>query len=269
MTSKCPLGKEHQGRLFAMQKCGEIDIMTFGPRGPLQVKDLDEVDRLWECLGEHGRDYTKKVLLVVAAPGSLSPTNVDEFLDSIRRDLTAMGPLAAMSVMETEVTRADNAHRRFVQAVRNIHSVVIAAITGECDFSFFGPALACDYRIATENTVFVNRLLKGRTMPGVLPWFLSRFLGHAAATEILLEGRSLTVHEAYNLRLVNKVVPDDELDIVSVETARRYASLPRPTLCAIKKSLNIAGTDLDNYLSHCGVGFRSYLHSITAAQEDR
>ena len=80
-----------------------------------------------------------------------------------------------MSRAEIEVARAENAHGHFVEVIRSIDSFVITALSGECDFSYFGQALACDYRIATEDTVFVNRLFKSGTMPGVLPWFLSPF----------------------------------------------------------------------------------------------
>ncbi len=144
----------------------------------------------------------------------------------------------------------------FVEIIRNLDSFVITALEGECDFCFLGEALACDYRIASQDAVFVNNLFQSKTMPGVLPWFLTRFLGQAAAADILLEGRSLTASEAYELKLVNKIATPGNLEQVSLNTARRFAAIPGPALRAVKRSLVASAEDLNVYLDKIGTGFQ-------------
>ena len=97
--------------------------------------------------------------------------------------------------------------RRFIEAVRHLDSFVIASIQGAVDFQLFGLLLACDYRIASEGTVFVNRSLNLGVPPGsAVPWFLARSVGQAKAAQILLEQKSLTSKQALDLGLVDQIV---------------------------------------------------------------
>jgi enoyl-CoA hydratase/carnithine racemase len=52
---------------------------------------------------------------------------------------------------------------------------------------------------------------------------LLALVGRAAALEILLEGRVFDAEEAYRKGLVNRVVPDDEVEQEAYATARRIA----------------------------------------------
>ena len=67
----------------------------------------------------------------------------------------------------------------------------------------FGVMLVANYRICSEDTVFVNRVLERDAAPGsAMFWLLTRYLGFAAANDILMEGKSLTAQEALDLRLM-------------------------------------------------------------------
>ena len=242
-------------RFFPVEDHGEFTLLRFGPHVPEHATDLDETGRLWEFLAGR-RGGPKKVLLITSAPGSLSPASMDAFWDHVHYDQAKRGLSPAETLADVDVAREENAFKHFVEIMRKIDSFVITALQGECDFSFLGTALACDYRIAAQDTVFVNRLFESETTAGVLPWFLSRFLGHAGAADILLEGRSLTASEAYELKLVNKLALPANLEQMSQDTARRFAAIPAPTLCAIKRSLVASVEGLGVYLDQIGTGFR-------------
>jgi enoyl-CoA hydratase/carnithine racemase len=83
----------------------------------------------------------------------------------------------------------------------------------------------CDLRICGTSSRFgvpVNRL--GLTMAyGELLGLLA-LVGRAAALEILLEGRVFDAAEAYTKGLVNRVVPDDEVEREAYATADRIAA---------------------------------------------
>ena len=66
---------------------------------------------------------------------------------------------------------------------------VIATLEKDVDLTFLGFALACDYRITTKDSVLLNRFLDLNVPFGLLPWFLSQFIGPSAATEFLLCAR--------------------------------------------------------------------------------
>ncbi len=241
--------------LFTVRNVGEVTVLKFGMDLPERMTELRKTARLWEFLAGRGGG-PEKVLLVTGAPGSLSPASIDKFWDHVDYAQTKRGLSPVDSLANIEVAREENAVKHFVELIRKTDSFVISAVEGECDFSFLGALLACDYRIADEDTLFVNRLLRSESTPGVLPWFLARFLSHAEAADILLEGRSLTASEAYELKLVNKLAFAGGLEQMSLDTAQRFANIPAPTLRVLKRSLVASHEGLDTYLDQIGAGFQ-------------
>ena len=242
-------------RFFEVEDHGEVAVLRFGLHIPEHATDLGEAGRLWEFLAGR-RGNPKKVILIVNAPGSLSPAGIDEFWDHIHYNHSKVGSTSAETLDLLRLAREENALKHFVEIIRRTDSFVISAIQGECDFCFLGTSLACDYRIAAHDSVFVNRLFESETTAGVLPWFLSRFLGHAAAADILLEGRSLTAGEAYELKLVNQLALPANLEETALETARRFAGVPDAALRALKRSLVASVENLGVYLDQIGTGFQ-------------
>ena len=73
-------------------------------------------------------------------------------------------------------------------------------------------ALGCDIRIASEEAVFALPEVRLGAMPGGggTQW-LPRLVGLGDALLMLLTGESITAAEALRLRLVQKVVPGEQL----------------------------------------------------------
>ena len=111
-----------------------------------------------------------------------------------------------------------------MQAVARCRHPTVALIRGACVGGGLEIAAMCDLRVAGESSRFgipVNRL--GLTMAyGELAGLLA-LAGKAVALEILLEGRVFDAQEAYRKGLVNRVVPDDEVEKEAYATARRIA----------------------------------------------
>ncbi len=247
--------KPEGASFFAVQDHGDVTVLRLGIHVPEHMTDLRETDRLWDFLaGRHGQ--AKKVLLITSEPETLAPASLDEFWTHVHKD-EAKGRLPESQIAaDVAIAREENAFRHFVELLRNSESFVISAVQGQCDFSFLGGILASDYRIASEDTAFINRLFRSETTVGVLPWFLSRFLGHAEAADILLEGRSLTATEAYDLKLVNKLVPSDCFEQMVFDVAERFASIPTHALRSLKRSLVASVEGLAAYLDRIGTGFQ-------------
>ena len=111
-----------------------------------------------------------------------------------------------------------------MQAVAHCRHPTVAMIHGACVGGGLEIAAMCDLRICGESSRFgipINRL--GLTMAyGELQGLLA-LVGGAVALEILLEGRVFGAQEALQKRLVNRVVPDANVEEEAYALARRIA----------------------------------------------
>ena len=98
---------------------------------------------------------------------------------------------------------------------------VIGAINGPAVTGGFELALGCDFLVASERATFGDTHARvGVTPGGGMSVFLPQTVGLRKAKEMSLTGNFVDAHEALALRLVNHVVPHDEL----LPTAARLAA---------------------------------------------
>ena len=111
-----------------------------------------------------------------------------------------------------------------MQAVARCRHPVVAMIRGACVGGGLEIAAMCDLRICGEASRFgvpIKNL--GLTMAyGELQGMLA-LAGRAVTLEILLEGRIFDAREALQKRLVNRVVPDADVEREAYSLARRIA----------------------------------------------
>lgn len=122
---------------------------------------------------------------------------------------------------------------------------VIAAVNGYCLGGGFEFALACDFRICTENAKFGAPESK----LGVCCGFggnirLPRIVGKAWAKDILMTGRMVDAQEAYRLNLVTRVVPQGELMAAVDELCAQLTNKGANVLDFIKRAVDY-GTETD------------------------
>lgn len=145
--------------------------------------------------------------------------------------------------------REENGFLEYIHRVRGLPSLVLCTVAGDVDFAFLGLALACDFRIAADDSRFVNQWLRAGEPPmGAAVWFLTRYLGIGRAASLLLDKPALTAQDARRLGLVQRCVPAAELLGAGEEAARRFARLPLGTVAAMKRALVAATGDLESYL---------------------
>ena len=111
----------------------------------------------------------------------------------------------------------------------------IAVIRGYCIGGGLGIAVNCDMRFAAEGARFgvpAGRLGLGYGMEGVKA--LLDLVGPAYTKEIFYTARHLTAAEALSMGLVNRVVPDAELDAFTAEQFAVIAANAPLTLHALK-----------------------------------
>jgi enoyl-CoA hydratase/carnithine racemase len=140
---------------------------------------------------------------------------------------------------------------RRIRAVRDLWRLflsmtqpLVAALHGYVLGSGLEIALFCDLRIATPDVVF--------GLPevglGILPaaggtQTLPRILGLSGALDMLLTGRRLNGQEAYEMRLVNRLVSRDNLMCAADEMAQKIASFDPVAVQNAKQAL-VRGLDM-------------------------
>jgi len=116
---------------------------------------------------------------------------------------------------------------------------VLAMIHGYCLGGGLEIALACDLRYCGASASFAipaARLGIGYGVHGTNRLVAS--VGHAAAREIMLTGRRYSADEALAMGLVNRVLPDDELESFVRKLASDLASNAPLSMAASKSIIN-------------------------------
>jgi len=139
--------------------------------------------------------------------------------------------------------------------IRDVPKPVIARVQGYAIGGGNVLATVCDITIASENAMFGQVGPKmGSVDPGFGTAYLARIVGEKRAREIWYLCRRYTAMQAYEMGLVNVVVPRSDLD---AEVARWCAEILErsPTAITIaKRSLN---ADSDSIRGIAGLGFQT------------
>jgi len=142
-----------------------------------------------------------------------------------------------------------NAVNQFILTIMGFDKIVVHAGGGKVISLFMNTSLACDYRMVADNTVFQNPYLELDLVPkGGGAFFLSQMLGRGKAFEILLSGKDITAQEAMRLGIVDKVVPQAELEEAARKVAKSFARKPGRSLSGIKTLLSYSLKDLKDSL---------------------
>nr|WP_314222287.1 enoyl-CoA hydratase-related protein [Streptomyces sp. DSM 40713] len=133
--------------------------------------------------------------------------------------------------------------QRLVGAVLDCEKPVIAAVNGTAAGLGAHLAFACDLVLAAESARFIEVFVRRGLVPdGGGAYLLPRLIGPRRAKELMFFGDALTAPDAERLGLVNRVVPDGELDKTAREWAARLAAGPTRSLSLTKQLVN---TSLD------------------------
>jgi len=135
--------------------------------------------------------------------------------------------------------------KRAADRIYNIKKPVIAAINGFCLGGGLEYALACDFRVASENAKFALPEITLGIMPGSAgTQRLPRLIGTGKAKEMIYTGAIIGAQEALDLGLVNHVFKKEALIAEALSIAGKIASKSPVALSLIKSSVN-KGTETD------------------------
>jgi len=145
---------------------------------------------------------------------------------------------ADLGVLGTEGEKLVKAGKHIALTIRNAPKPVLAAVNGAAAGGGANLALACDYRLASDQAsigqVF-HRL-------GLVPdwggsYFLPRLTGISKALELVWSARMVPAAEAAGLGLFDHVVPHATLAAEAAALAQRWAGMAPAAVAIAKRAL--------------------------------
>lgn len=217
-------------------------------RPPLNVLDIATMRQFAEGLGA----AAEAKVVVVVARGKAFCAGVD-VADHTPDKIDAM----------LEVFHA------LVRALWSLPQPVIAAVQGAALGGGMELALACDLVIAAEGARFGQPEIKVGAFPPVAALLLPGLVGRQAALECVLRGEAWSARRAFELGLVNAVVPGGQLAEAAAAWARELAALSGPILTLAKRAVRIGWDEegLEARLARIERLYRDELVGLEDAQE--
>ena len=138
--------------------------------------------------------------------------------------------------VRTDAADPSTSRRRPATHALSVRKPMVAAINGACAGIGLLQVLACDIRFAAEDAgIATSFTRRGLVAELGMPWLLVRLIGHAAATDLLLSGRTVRGSEAAGLGLVSAATPRADVLAVALAYATDLAENCSPLAMSLVK----------------------------------
>src|SRR3954468_15858539 len=121
---------------------------------------------------------------------------------------------------------------------RDLRKITVASVQGPVYSAGLMLMWACDLIVADETAVFADVVGTRLGMCGVEYFAHPWEFGARKTKELMLTGDSIDAEEAYQLGMVSKIFPADELGDRTLDFARRIAKIPTMAALLVKESVN-------------------------------
>ncbi|MFC7887223.1 enoyl-CoA hydratase [Streptomyces sp. NPDC057376] len=162
---------------------------------------------------------------------------------------------------ESRFARESEVYLGMCRRWRELPKPVVASVQGACVAGGLMLAWVCDLIVASQDAFFADPVVR-MGIPGVEyfahPWVMPP----RVAKEFLFTGDRMSARRAYEVGMVNRVVPREELAERTQELALRIAEMPRLGLALTKRAVNQA-EDLQGL--HTGMDSVFGLHHLAHA----
>lgn len=125
----------------------------------------------------------------------------------------------------------------------NLKKPTIAMISGPAAGAGFCIALACDFRMASDDAFFSTGY-RNVGLPGDYggTWLLTRLVGAAKTKEFYFTAEKITAKKAFDLGIVSKLSTKDKLRMLTFDFAKLIANAPVNAIISMKKNINFSLT---------------------------
>ena len=224
---------EGQSSAFTTTIENGVAVVSFDlPGEPVNKLNSAVKTELETLLGRLREDSSIRAVVLISgkADSFIAGADIEEF--------TAIGS-------QTEAERLSFEGQETVSRLETFQRPIVAAINGACLGGGLEVALACHYRVATDQPKTVLGLPEVQL--GLIPGAggcqrLPRLIGARAALDMILTGKTERATKALRLGLVDEVVPQSILRQVAISAADRLA---REGLPKRQQKAGLAGLILD------------------------
>lgn len=174
-------------------------------RPPVNVMNCDTIEEISAALEELAKDDEIKVLLIRGAGNKAFCAGVE-----VKDHIGDMVPVM-MTTFEKMFRLLRDLGKPSIAVVNGV------ALGGGCEL-----VAGCDMAVAAEKAEFAQPEVK---LGGLAPAAAALFpgiMGKKKAFELILVGDNINAAEAERIGLVNKVVPEEELDSAAEELASKF-----------------------------------------------
>jgi 2-(1,2-epoxy-1,2-dihydrophenyl)acetyl-CoA isomerase len=213
-----------------------IDLTTDGPAARILLNRPDALNAWNGQFGEDlldavttvGEDESVRAVLITGAGRGFSSG-----ADLKEQRTEGDGGAPDLSARLKEI------YHPIITGLREMPKPVVAAVNGPAVGIGCSLALAADLIVAAESAYFLLAFVNIGLVPdGGSTAFLPARVGYARAAEMAMLGERVPADQALDWGLVNRVVPDDELESVSGELLNRLANGPTRSYAGAKQLLN-------------------------------
>jgi enoyl-CoA hydratase/3-hydroxyacyl-CoA dehydrogenase len=202
-----------------------IGWITLNRPHRLNTLTSDMVDEMHSVLNDFEADKDVRCIVI---------TGAGDKAFSAGADVTAFQGLTPATAAE-----ASAKGQALYSRLEKIGKPVIASLNGYALGGGLEMAIACDFRLASENA----EMGQTEAALGLIPGWggtqrLVRMIGLPKAKELIMLGTRITAEEAAKLGLVTKVVPKAKLQEETVALAKRLADGPPVALRLAKETIN-------------------------------
>jgi cyclohexa-1,5-dienecarbonyl-CoA hydratase len=221
-------------------------------RAPYNVLNFDMMDEIGRTIAGLSEQPTMRALVIQAS-----------------KDCTAFS--AGMAVEDSRPERAFQTLEAFqsvFNAMVEISKPVVAIVNGPAIGAGCELAALADMIVATPKARFAQPEIKIGTYPPLASVILPHAIGHKRALEMILTGEPLSAQEALRLGLVNRLVPEDQLEAETMKVLTKITEQSAPVLEMAKKVLyETIGVPINQALRRSADIYLNQLMDLSDAQE--
>ena len=169
------------------------------------------------------------------------------------------GGLSVQDHLKPRVSAMFEAFHETLTTLWNLPTPTIAQVHGRCLGGGMELLMACDLAIASEGATFGQPEIRLGVFAPFGAATYAHLLGTRQAAELLFLGTPFEARRAEAAGIVNRVVPDEELDASVALTAETLCSHRLETLRLLKRVLRKSGQDPWSPMAYAE---RVYLHDL-------
>ena len=246
------------------EKDGDIGIITLNRPSRYNAVTDDVVNGITTAINKIRKDDDIRAVVITGAG----------------KGFCAGADMAVFGQVTPEEGRAyiTSTYQPLMRTLFTLRKPIIGAINGTAAGVGASLALACDFRVMSQNSALLYAFINiGLGPDGGGSWLLARQIGYSKALQIAVEGKKIMAKECLDLGLTNKLVSEDsELLKTAKNWAHELAKLPTLAVGVTKEDMFYAmGHDLYDTIAYeaekqvTTFGSRDFSEGVNAFLEKR